>query len=66
MKLLLTSLKRAWADWAVCLVMVVIAANRKSPFLFAFFVAMAVLAALFGAHRTWQATRPTGRPETSR
>ncbi|MEU0355829.1 hypothetical protein [Streptomyces cyaneofuscatus] len=65
MKLLLTSLKRAWIDWAVCLVMVVIAAHRKSPFLFAFFVAMAVLAALFGAHRTWRAMRSTGRPETS-
>ncbi|MFH8374263.1 hypothetical protein [Streptomyces cyaneofuscatus] len=58
MKLLLASLKRAWADWAVCLAMVVIAAGRKSPFLIAFFVAMAVLAALFGAHRTWRAMRP--------
>ncbi|MGW9304196.1 hypothetical protein ACWHA3_25705 [Streptomyces cyaneofuscatus] len=58
MKLLRASLKRAWADWAVCLAMVVIAANRKSPFLIALFVAMAVLAALFGAHRTWRAMRP--------
>ncbi|MFD3648664.1 hypothetical protein ACFWVT_09595 [Streptomyces cyaneofuscatus] len=59
MKLLLASLKRAWIDWAVCLAMVVIAASRKSPFLIVFFAAMAVLAALFGAHKTWRTMRST-------
>ncbi|MFI5723207.1 hypothetical protein [Streptomyces cyaneofuscatus] len=56
---LLASLKRAWIDWAVCLAMVVIAVGRKSPFLIVLFAAMALLAALFGAHKTWRAMRST-------
>ncbi|PVC96318.1 hypothetical protein DBP19_08260 [Streptomyces sp. CS090A] len=59
MKMLPASLRRAWIDWAVCLVMMVTAVRCQSPFLITFFAAMALLAALFGAHRTWRAIRPT-------
>ncbi|MFF3993293.1 hypothetical protein ACFYX8_08270 [Streptomyces cyaneofuscatus] len=57
MKTLPASLKRAWTDWAACLVMVVTAVRCQSPFLIALFAAMALLAALFGVHRTWQTMR---------
>lgn len=33
MKALLTLLKRAWVDWAVCVLMAVTAVSCKSPFL---------------------------------
>ncbi|MFF6873419.1 hypothetical protein ACIGG5_34055 [Streptomyces sp. NPDC085463] len=54
MKTLLVSLKRAWIDWAVCLVAVVTAASRKSPFMIVFFATTALLVATLGAHRTWR------------
>ncbi|MFI7234527.1 hypothetical protein [Streptomyces cyaneofuscatus] len=57
MKTLPASLKRAWIDWAACLFMVVTAASCKSPFLIVFFAATALLAALFGVHKTWRTMR---------
>lgn len=58
MKALLTLLKRAWVDWAVCVFMVVTAASCKSPFLVVPFAVVALAAAVFGAHKTWQPARP--------
>ncbi|MFF5393437.1 hypothetical protein ACFY5H_34950 [Streptomyces sp. NPDC013012] len=66
MKTLLVSLKRAWIDWSVCLVMVVTAASRKSPFMIFFFAAMALIVAGLGAHKTWRLMRTAQSDRESR